>query len=434
MEIVLFILKVTALYFLVINFIYGILLLLSWAKVKRFAHTHTSLKKIESYPGVSFLIPVYNEETLVIESIQTYLSLPQTNKEIIVINDGSHDQTMRLLRTMYALHRNELNPLHFRSVTHPELKVIEAPHQGKAQALNYGVAAAKFDLICTMDADTMPDARGVEICLRAFAHEPKLVAAGGIIQVMHSHKKKNSSLPAFQRLEYLRSFICERLGWSLLGSTTLISGAFCMMKKDAVNRAGGFHPDSITEDLDIIIRLRRQYKDDHRFRIFPVTTCYTQVPRTYKHLQQQRIRWQQGLIQTLARHLSLPCNPRYGSFGLLGMPYMWMVEVLSPVMEALAWIAVPYALYRGWISADLILLFLSVGLFINLLLTWIGVHLDTRYISRKKNWSLPKATFQTIVMQLGYRQLNSWWRLIALAKSMRAATWGDHPREEIIHS
>jgi cellulose synthase/poly-beta-1,6-N-acetylglucosamine synthase-like glycosyltransferase len=192
-------------------------------------------------PAISFVIPAFNEQSLIVETIQTYLSLPQEKKEIIIINDGSHDKTFQLLQTMFQLRRTSAESNLFRSISYPCLLVIESKHAGKAQALNLGIKHATFDLVCTMDADTIPTSHGVEASLKAFAQDSKLVATGGIIQVLDSQFIKGNSplkkqtlgwLTRFQSLEYMRTFICVRLGWSLIGSTALISGAFCMLKKE----------------------------------------------------------------------------------------------------------------------------------------------------------------------------------------------------------
>ncbi len=432
-EICLFLLKFTAVYFLSINFLYGTLMLLSWLKVKKYRRevkVHSSPDKI---PAVSFIIPAFNEESLIVETLQTYMSLPQDKKEIIVINDGSHDQTFKLLQTMFQLKRREDSNGAFESITHPNLLVLEAAHMGKAQALNFGISEAKYDLICTMDADTIPTARGVEGCLRAFAQDPKLVASGGVIQVLNS--KKSGWLTTFQSIEYLRTFLCERLGWSLLGSTTLISGAFCMVKKEAWKKIGGFRVNSITEDLDLIVRLRKAYPgQNHRFRILPITTCYTQVPKSFKHLMVQRIRWQLGLVETLSKNLDLCFHPAHGILGMVAIPYSWLVEVFSPILEITALIVIPFALFQEWIDYRHVLFYLMAGLIFNVTITLFGIYLDNRYVSRNKNWSCIKSTFHSTILHFGYKQLMSWWRLLALFKSFKKHhEWGDKPRHEINH-
>jgi cellulose synthase/poly-beta-1,6-N-acetylglucosamine synthase-like glycosyltransferase len=405
-------------------------MLLSWLKIKKYRGRSQAQISNEELQAVSFIVPAFNEETLIVETIQTYLSLPVLKKEIIVINDGSQDRTMNLLMTMFQLRKVE-GPL-FQSITQPELKVLEATHLGKAQALNFGISHASFDIICTMDADTIPVLRGVEACLKAFTEDKKLMAVGGVIQVLSTRSKEWPT--AFQRIEYLRTFICERLGWSYLGSTLLISGAFCMLKKEAIKKVGGFSHRSITEDFDLIVRLRRAYRGTGlHFRTLPVTTCYTQVPRDLKHLAVQRMRWQMGLVQTLWQNRPLFLHPGHGTLGLFAIPYFWLVEALSPILELIAYIVVPFALYQGWISIDVVVLYLAIGLLFNLLITLLGVYFDNRYVSKNKAWSCSKSIIDTLLLHFGYKQLNSYWRLIAIMKSFRKAnSWGQKPREEII--
>ena len=433
----------SAIYFLIINFIYATLTLLSWIKVKKFKN-ELSINPQRVRPSVSFIIPAFNEESLIVETLQTYLSLPQKNKEIIVINDGSRDQTFKLLQTMFFLRRTQEGSHVFQSITHPELMVLEAPHKGKAHSLNLGIKHAKYDLVCTMDADTIPTAEGVETTLNAFAQDSKLLAAGGIIHVLNSqvlkqnipHKSKTGSwLTTFQSIEYLRTFLCVRLGWSIIGSTSLISGAFCMLRKEAWKKVGGFRTDSITEDLDLIIRLRRAYPGGgNRFRVLPVITCYTQVPKDKKHLMVQRMRWQMGLVQTLSRNLNLMFHPGHGFLGFVAIPYSWLAEVLSPLFEVASFIIIPFALIQGWIDPLIVFGYISMGLIFHVAITLFGGHLDNNHVSLNKNWSYRKNAIYTVLFHLGYKQMTSWWRLLALIKSFRKSyEWGEKPRQEIIH-
>ncbi len=443
-DVCLLLLKGSALYFIGVNLIYGILLFVSWLKIKEF-NREDGADNETNLPSVSFLVPAYNEESLIVETIQTYLSLPQQNKEIIIVNDGSHDQTMNLLKTMFQLKiSDEPTGRLYYSITQPNLKVVEAPHMGKAQALNFGLLFTSYDLVCTMDADTIPTAHGVEACLKAFKRDSKLVAAGGVIQVLSGHELKNNSplkdrakewLTSFQRIEYLRTFVCERLGWSYIGSTVLISGAFCMIKKEAIKKIGGFSPRSITEDFDLIVRLRKAYRgSDYRFKTFPITTCYTQVPRTLRHLSRQRMRWQLGLIQTLFQNGSLFLHPQHGFLGLFAIPYFWLVEAFSPLIVFISYIALPFSLFFGWIDPVHAFFFFGLGLIFNLLITVIGINLDDKYVSNKCTWSFSRCLIETTLLHFGYKQMNSWWRLLALVKAFgKAPGWGEKPRIELIH-
>jgi cellulose synthase/poly-beta-1,6-N-acetylglucosamine synthase-like glycosyltransferase len=244
-----FTLYFSGIYFLCINIFYGLLMLFSWLKIRVYNQRERHLNLDRYRTGVSFIVPAFNEESLIVETIQTYLSLDYPRKEIIIINDGSKDQTFRLLQIMFQLRRTGADSTQFSSITYPELKVIQAEHRGKAHALNTGIMHASNEIICTMDADTIPTREGVEAALKAFEWDPGLMAVGGIIQVLNTHVLKDNSplkhMPQswptkFQTIEYIRTFLCVRLGWSFIRSTSLISGAFCMLKKKAWGKVGGF--------------------------------------------------------------------------------------------------------------------------------------------------------------------------------------------------
>lgn len=426
-ELCLFLLQGVTLYFLTINIVYGLLMLMSWLEIKKVSRLKKAVSKL---PGVSFIVPAFNEESLIVETIQTYLSLKQNEKEVIVIDDGSHDKTMALLKNMYQLQKLQGNI--YQSITHPELKVLKAEHSGKAQALNIGVEHSKYEIICTMDADTLPTEHGVEASLAAFALDSKLVAVGGVISPLKSLDSKRLNI--FQRIEYLRAFVCERLGWSFFNSTILISGAFCMLKKEALRKVGGFNSHSLTEDFDLIMRLRKAYQNDSaHFRTIPEVTCYTQVPRGLKHLAAQRKRWHLGLLQTLSRNASLFFNPSIGVAGIFTVPYFWIVEALSPILELFAIVMIPFAIYQEWLPLNQVLYFIAVGLIFNLVLTIIGARLDRKYISKEKQFGVFSLTFNYILFNLGYKQLNTLWRLVATLKAFsKKNLWGEKPREEII--
>lgn len=428
------ILKFSAYYFISVNLIYSLLVFFSWIKIRK--HKKKFAIDINNLPGVSFIVPAYNEEELIIETIQTYLSIPHHQKEVIIIDDGSHDKTMNLLKVIYQLKRcTKAHEVFYQSVTHPELKVIAAPHMGKATALNFGVQYAEYDIICTMDADTIPTSEGVQTCLQAFKNDPNLIAAGGIIQVIPEKSRSDFSkkwLTSFQRIEYLRTFICERLGWSILGSTILISGAFCMLKKEAIQKIGGFSPRSITEDFDLIVRLRKIYKSkEHQFKIFPVISCFTQVPQTLRHLSKQRIRWQLGLVQTLLQNSSLFMHPGHRILGLIAIPYFWFVEALSPFVSFLAYLLVPISFVLGWLRPEPLMFFIFLGLIFNILITKIGIAFEKRYFNHESKFN-HGMTLESVLINFGYKQLTCLWRMKAMLKLFsKAPNWGEKPRSEI---
>jgi hypothetical protein len=148
----------------------------------------------------------------------------------------------------------------------------------------------------------------------------------------------------------------------------------------------------------------------------------------------QRIRWQMGLVETLSRNLDLCFNPKHGLLGLVAIPYFWFVEVISPLLEVSALIIIPFALIEGLIQPSLVCLYFASGVLYNLMITLFGTLVDNRHISKFKNWSSPTTALQTVCLHFGYKQLTSWWRLLALFKMLKKNYhWGEKPRQEIIH-
>ena len=444
-DVIISLIESISVYFIVVNALAAFLFCLSVFHLKRYRQAKQSPIPTENLNAVTFIIPAYNEESLITETIQTYLQLKNIKKEIIVVDDGSADHTFKLLQAMFQLRRNDPSSGIFTSISNPDLIVIKAQHEGKAKALNLGIAHAKYELICTMDADTIPSPQGVISCLESFYNNPKLIAAGGIIKVLKSHVINGNTphpltssvnlLTALQNVEYLQAFVGGRIAWGRLRSTTLISGAFCMARKSAVQKIGCFTNNSITEDLDLIVRLRRHFKDsDYKFDVLPVITCHTQVPGKIKHLKEQRMRWHMGLVQTLSRNFSLTLNPTYGLLGILAIPYLWLVEVLSPLVELLAVVLISFALISGWIIPEPVLYLLGLGMAISIALSFYTLHIEREHLSSGRKTHLFKSLFHSVVFHIGYRQLTSYWRFIALVKSFgKSSHWGGKLRKEIIH-
>lgn len=141
-----------------------------------------------------------------------------------------------------------------------------------------------------------------------------------------------------------------------------------------------------------------------------------------------------GLVQTLFQNGTLFMHPGHGFMGLLAVPYFWIVEAFSPVMVLIAGIAAPFAIISGWLDMEYVLMYFSAGVLFNLFITLMGIYLDEKYVTKSKNWSVLTSLGETILLHFGYKQINSWWRLLALMKSMtKAPSWGEKPRVEIIH-
>ncbi len=431
-------------YFLWTNIIYGIMFLLSFLAIKR-----RNKKKIDhsSLPSVSFLIPSFNEEALIVETLQTYLALTDVKKEILVIDDGSKDATMKVLKNFYQLQlAKETEELKiYQSITHPELKVIGATHHGKAEALNIGLQFAHHDIICTMDADTIPNHDGIIKCLFEIQKSPKIVAVGGIITPLNGEMINNNQISSYskrswvvtqQRLEYLRAFVCERLGQGLVQGTVLISGAMAMFRKDAVQKVGGFPLNNLTEDFAIIMNLRHKLKHKGQIKIIPAHTGWTQVPKNCKELTAQRSRWQMGLVQTLMKHIGMVFNPIHGAAGLFIIPYLWAIEVLSPIVELATFIALPLVWHFDLLHSPTLLLYFEIGIGINLFITMAGLYLEQKYILKLKRPTYFFTYFWVALTAFfSYKPFLTVVRFVSMIKLIfKRSYWKPSVREELVHS
>src|SRR5215212_4167683 len=270
-------------YFFAVNGWYLILLVSSALELKR----HMLLIADESRylllssrlsPTISILAPAYNEEATIEGSLRALLALKYPRLEVIVISDGSKDQTVKVLvekfdlvpvKTIYE-QRIKTKPVRdlYRSSTHPALVVIDKENGGKADALNVGLSFAQSELVCAMDADTLIEGDGLQRMVRPFLYSTNVVATGGTIRVVNGSTVKggrvldtrmpSNMLAGLQVVEYLRAFLFGRLGWNRLGGNIIISGAFGLFRREAVLAAGGYLHDTVGEDMELVLRLKRR--------------------------------------------------------------------------------------------------------------------------------------------------------------------------------
>ena len=216
-------------------------------------------------PTITLLAPAYNEALTVSESVRSLLTLSYPNLEVVVINDGSSDDTVSVLQRdfdLVAVHpifqrRVQSEPIRqiLRSRTSPGLVVVDKHNGGKADALNAGVNVASGELVCAIDADTIIESDALLRMVRPFLYRNDVVAAGGTIRVVNGSRVSegrvvdahapNTALAALQAVEYLRAFLTGRLGWNRLGGNLIISGAFGLFRRDAMLAAGGYEHDTV---------------------------------------------------------------------------------------------------------------------------------------------------------------------------------------------
>lgn len=404
-------------------------------------------------PKISILVPAYGEELTVCDTARGLLALSYPNLEVVVVNDGSTDNTLRVLQEAF-----DLRPIHpifqrvirtaevrsiYKSHLETKLVVVDKFNGGKADSLNAAINIASGDLVCAIDADTLVGPNALQQLVAPFLNRDDTVAVGGTVRLTNDSEVKASAVPnlvvpraaatAFQVVEYVRAFIIGRLGWNPLGGNLIISGAFGLFRRSSVLEAGGYETNSIGEDMELIVRLRRMGYETGKpawveFLASPV--AWTEAPESYRILGRQRNRWQRGLMDVLIRHKRLLFNPKYGSAGMLSMPYYFVVEFLSPLFESLGWIILLAGLVTGAIGPAALLLVLAAYGF-GALLTVASLMFDDivnhPYPSLR---SRIKLCFYAVAEQFIYRPATIVWRLWGVRLFLQGRTeWGQQVRK-----
>jgi cellulose synthase/poly-beta-1,6-N-acetylglucosamine synthase-like glycosyltransferase len=405
-------------------------------------------------PGVTICIPAFNEERTIATSVRSMFEIDYPEFEVVVVNDGSTDATLEVLRREFALepfaqaYRRTLPVAElrgiYRSRTHARLLVIDKLNGGRSDAVNAAVNAARHGLVCIVDADSVLERDSLRRAVRPLAGDPAVIASGGTIRIANGCRIERGRLleaamprrwlPRIQVLEYLRGFHNSRIGWAALNALPIISGAFGVFRRRALVAAGGLSTATVGEDMELTLRLHRLHRfarRDYRIAFVPDAVCWTEAPETLSVLRSQRKRWQRGLLESLATHRPLFGDRRAGAVGWLAWPSMGLVEALAPLVELVGY-AVFFALwFTGTLSWQSALVFLllawGTGLLLSASTLLIEAH-SFRTYPRLAHLGLLLGAM--LVENFGYRQLTVWWRVRATVEWLmgRKAVWGQMKR------
>jgi cellulose synthase/poly-beta-1,6-N-acetylglucosamine synthase-like glycosyltransferase len=390
--------------------------------------------------AISILVPAYNEEKTIVDSVRSFLALDYENYEIIVANDGSKDKTLDTLISSFKFAKVDVEPndvceskpikaIYFSRIE-PKLVLVDKENGGKADAQNAAARVARFPYICMVDADTLLDRNSLKDIAIRFAAEPNIVAVGGIIRVANGCVIEDGIvtevcmprrfIEKIQVLEYLRSFLFGRVSLAAVKALMIISGAFGVFRWDAFTSIGGLNREAIGEDMDAVIRLYRIIHEkglNWKIDFVPDAVSWTQVPMTWKSLCKQRERWQRGLMQVMFANRNMFCNPRYGSVGLIGFPYFAIFEMMSALVEFMCYPLAIICLALGIVGAAYILFFISVvfiwGLCISFATILVQEHIKYSYVT---NLDFKSLLYTAFFENIGYRQIHSAWRLMGIVK------------------
>lgn len=427
-------------YFLIANAVYTVLMVLSLYAVSihsRFAaHSgHADLMDSPVTPPVALLVPCFNEQDVIVATVESMLELKYPEKEVIVIDDGSEDATLIRLIQRFQLQRMDLiyrekikanaptsffyNPLI------PELLVVVKPNGGKSDALNVGINISRSPYFCTVDADSIVEDEALLRLMAPIVHSTvNTVVSGGVVRIANGCTVERGRVTKIglprtwiercQVVEYIRTFLFGRPGWDFLKANFICSGAFCLLHKESVVLAGGFGNDTVTEDIDMIAMLHRFLREKKwKYRMVFTTdpVCWTECPKTISMLARQRRRWQLGLLQTAVKHDTLIFNGRHGMLGILSVPFHAYIEAIGCVVEALGLVILPLSFFIGAMPFSLFLLLMFLAFGYGTLLSMASVLLAEATVRRYPKVSDMFTLVQYAFLEnLGYRQLVSIFR------------------------
>lgn len=446
-------------YFFLLNAIYFLLTFLAYKGIREYNRRLQSinLKRIFElgfYKPLTVIAPAYNESATIVSNVKSLLNLQYPEFEVLVINDGSIDQTLEILIDEFRLVPSsrvyqetlKTEPIKgaYASLLYPQLHVVDKYNGGKADALNTGVNFSRYPLLCSVDADSLIETEGLLRVTRPFLEDPTVIATSGTVRIANGCEVTNgrvtkvvlskNSLVRFQVVEYLRAFLFGRMGWNTLNAILVISGAFGVFLKSAVLKVGGYRKDCIGEDMELVVRMHRHYrfnKIPYRVTFVPDPVCWTEAPEELQILSKQRKRWQKGLYDSLKANKPLFFNPRAGIVGMLAYPFFFFFELLGPVIEVLGYLVFTYSFFMGWVSWPFALLFLSMAVLLGVLLSASSLLLEEQSFRRyPKTHDVLILFFYGILENFGYRQLLAWWRLVALVEYVFGRrSWGEMNRK-----
>jgi len=387
---------------------YTILALLSYYAIKKYLNTqyfipNNVIIKSNHIPGVSVVAPAFNEGATVVYNVKSLLSLTYPKFEIVLVNDGSSDDTLEKLIKEFELikvdfyyeekiktslvrgHYKSTNPLY------SKLLVVDKENaKSKADASNAGINSSKYPLFLCTDVDCILKNDTIIKLAKPFIEGKKrVIATGAGIRISNSCEVKDGFLvkihfpkgwyPRFQELEYVRAFLFGRMAWSQINGLLLVSGGLGMFDKEVAVAAGGYFHKSLGEDMELITRMRKYMYDNKlpfSIQYIPESLCWTEVPATKEVLIRQRVRWARGLIQTLYFHKNIFFNPKYGKTAFLIFPYFFLFEFLIPILELIGIIILIFSFFILDLDYHNFLYMSSAVYLFYLIITFISILLD----------------------------------------------------------
>ena len=404
---------------------------------------------------ISVIIPAYNESASIITSVRAMLQVEYPDYEVIVVNDGSKDDTLDKLIREFGLrqfpeaYRKRVRCRRvrcvYRSARYPMLRVIDKENGGsKADALNAGINACRYPIFCAVDADSILQPDSLRRAVRPFLEQPGTIATGGTVRIANGCEVlggflervglPRSFLARIQVVEYLRAFLYGRMGWTKMNAVLIISGAFGVFDKESVVAVGGYDPAAIGEDMELVLRLHKHFcrsGTPYHITFVPDPICWTDAPEDLATLRKQRIRWQHGLGQSLALHKDLLFDRRSWPVGWLAMPFFLVFELFGPIVEIAGYLFMIFAALNGWLTWTTAGVFFGLAIGLGVMLSMSALVLEEMSFHVYPKLRDLLLLFGVAVLEnLGYRQVTLVWRIRGLVGWLRGQMpeWGEMKR------
>ncbi|WP_432776380.1 glycosyltransferase [Brevibacillus gelatini] len=448
-----YVIAINSLYFVIMMFSFkSIMGILKNSLYSRFQ----ALSGSEHVPPISILVPAYNEELTIIENVRSLLALNYPRYEVIVVNDGSKDDTLQVLIEEFSLTLSRHMPVQpllqtsrVRGVYHnpafPNLYLIDKENGGKADSLNAGINLSHYPLIASIDADSLLEKDALIRIAKVYMENPEeTVAIGGDIRIANGCKIENGVvkdirlpdkfLPMMQSVEYLKAFLGGRIGWSAINGLIIVSGAFGVFRKDYVVKVGGYRGGYPGEDMNIIIKLHKYMLENnlpYRVAFCPDAVCWTQAPDTWKILGSQRRRWGRGNLKNMIEYgKNMVLRPKYKVFGMLTLPFNILFETLNPYFRITGLLALIGYTLLDMTNSHILLIYGLLNVLYGVLLGIGSILLEEIAFRRYPRFrDIVKMLFYTILMFFGYRQIGVIWRFLGHIEYLRNNnSWGTMTR------
>lgn len=395
------------------------------------------INDFKQLPTISIIAPCYNEEKSIVENVRSLLSLKYPDLDVIIVNDGSTDNSLKILKETYHLvkvnfaYEQILGTEKVRGIykssnkAYSQLIVLDKENGGKSDALNAGINLSRSELFLAIDVDCILEQEAISRMVKPFLEEEeerKVIASGGVVRIANSCKVENGQITKvnfpnnlwaeFQTLEYMRVFTLGRMAWSRINGLLIISGAFGLFDRDIVMKIGGYDTTTVGEDLELVLRMRKYMhnveKKKYKVAFIPDPLCWTEVPSNLKTLSQQRNRWARGLIDTLIKHKDMFFKPKYGRIGMISYPYWLFFEWMAPFVEVVGIAYLITMISLGRIELHIVGLFSIFAFSFGLLYSSFSVFYEKLIFSRYRDYKfLFKILFISIFEIFIFHPLNT---------------------------